>query len=85
MLLKDDVEKEVRKEKKKKRKKERSLENTVASGYERWRTKRSRGRWEGEESLLRSCMFGSIQYVHVVNMKAGILYAQQKQIQWRDQ
>lgn len=26
---------------------------------------------------VRSCMFGSIQCVHVVNMKAGILYAQQ--------
>lgn len=30
-----------------------------------------------EGSLVRSCMFGSIQCVHVVNMKAGILYAQQ--------
>lgn len=30
-----------------------------------------------EGSLVRSCMFGSIQCVHVVNMKAGIPYAQQ--------
>lgn len=30
-----------------------------------------------EGSLVRSCMFGSIQCVHVVNMTAGILYAQQ--------
>lgn len=37
-----------------------------------------------EGSLVRSCMFGSIQYVHVVNMKAGILHAQQKQIQRRE-
>lgn len=35
--------------------------------------------------MVRSCMFGSIQYVHVVNMKAGTLNAQQKQIQWRNQ
>lgn len=40
--------------------------------------------WEGgglraeEGRLVRSCMFGSIQYVHLVNMKAGILYAQKK-------
>lgn len=30
-----------------------------------------------EGSFVRPCMFGSIQCVHVVNMKAGILYAQQ--------
>lgn len=52
-----------------------SLESTAASGGwagdERWRAKRSRGEGGG---LVRSCMFGSIQGVHVVNMKAGILF-----------
>lgn len=27
-----------------------------------------------EGRLVRSCMFGSIQFVHVVNMKASILF-----------
>lgn len=72
--LKEDEEKEVKIKREKK-----SLENTVASGM------RGGGLSAQEGSLVRSCMFGSIQYVHVVNMKAGILYAQQKQLQWRNQ
>lgn len=38
-----------------------------------------------EGSLVRSCMSGSIQCVHVVNMKASILYAQQTAgFSWRE-
>ena len=51
-----------------KKEKEKSLEGTVASGTT------GGGLSAQEGSLVRSCMFGSIQYVHVVNMKAGILY-----------
>lgn len=57
-----------------KKEKEKSLEGTVASGTT------GLGLSAQEGSLVRSCMFGSIQYVHVVNMKAGILYAQREQI-----
>lgn len=59
------------------RKKKRSLENAAASGM------RGGGLTTEEGSLVRSGMFGSIQYVQIVNMKACILYAQQKQIHWR--
>lgn len=68
----------MKKRKRWKKEKEKSLESTVASGMT------GGGLSAQEGSLLRSCMFGSIQYVHVVNMKAGILYAQQKQIQRRN-
>lgn len=70
-LKDDEEEKEVGGEKKEK---EKSLEGTVASGTT------GGGLSAQEGSLVRSCMFGSIQYVHVVNMKAGILYAQREQI-----
>lgn len=73
--LKDGEEKKVGGEKKEKKKK--SLESTVASEM------KGGGLSAQEGGLVRSCMFGSIQYVHVVNMKAGILYAQRKQIQRR--
>lgn len=68
----------MKKRKRWRKEKEKSLESTVASGMT------GGGLSAQEGSLLRSCMFGSIQYVHVVNMKAGILYAQQKQIQRRN-
>lgn len=70
-LKDDEEEKEVGGEKKEK---EKSLEGTVASGTT------GGGLSAQEGSLVRSCMFGSIQYVHVVNMKAGILYVQREQI-----
>lgn len=68
-----------KKRKRWRKKKEKSLESTVASGM------RGGGLSAQEGGLVRSCMFGSIQYVHVVNMKAGNLYAQQKQIQLGNQ
>lgn len=69
MLQKDGKRKKgERKEKKK------SLESTAASEM------KGGGLSAQEGSLVRSCMFGSIRYVHVVNMKAGILNAQQKQV-----
>lgn len=56
-----------------KQEKQRSLKSTAASGM------RGGGLSTQEGSSVRPCMFGSIRYVHVVNMKASILYAQQKQ------